>query len=66
MIEQHGSSITRFGDVQEMKNDIRIKAFISDCWMKYLETGVTANDNIKAEEACLELLRYQFVMKENE
>ena len=61
IIEQHGASIVKFGDVQQMKNDVKIATFINKRWQSYMspENNVLITDNNKAEEHCSELLAIQ-------
>ena len=38
-----------------MKNDKKIKQYISQLWQQYINTQITSKDNQKAEEKCREL-----------
>ena len=38
-----------------MKNDKKIKQYISQLWQQYINTKITSKDNQKAEEKCKEL-----------
>ena len=38
-----------------MKNDKKIKQYISQLWQEYINTQITSKDSKKAEEKCREL-----------
>ena len=67
LIDQHGADIVRFGDVQELKNDVKIKDYIVQCWNEYMskENEVEAKDNTNAIKHCNDLLYWQLRQKED-
>jgi hypothetical protein len=50
LIERHGAKLIEHANVLAMKNDTKMKEYFNKLWNEFLDTKITAKDNIKAKE----------------